>query len=61
MKTYMTWKKLAIGHINGKCNLTQNPTNKKVKLSSLETETVFPIRLINSIRTILLNILIRNI
>ena len=63
MNLIVTWKKLAIGQINGKCNLTQTVTNKQMKLSSLEnqTQTVFPIHLLNSMRIILLNALIRNI
>ena len=63
MNLIVTWKKLAIGHINGNCNLTPILTNKQMKLSSLknQTQTVFPIHLSNSMRIILLNALIRNI
>ena len=63
MNLIVTWKKLAIGHTNGKCNLTPILTNKQMKLFSLEnlTQTVFPIHLLNSMRIILLNALIRSI
>ena len=63
MNLVVTWKKLAIGHINGKCNLTSILTNKQMRLSSLEnlTQTIFPIHLLNSMRIMLLNALIRNI
>ena len=56
MNVIVTWKKLAIGHINGKYNLIPILTNKQMKLSSLEnlTQTVFSIHLLNSMRTILL-------
>ena len=59
----VTWKKLAIGNTNGKCNLTPILTNKQMKLFSLKnlTQTVFPIHLLNSMRIILLNALIRSI
>ena len=57
MNLILTWKKLAIGHVNGKCNLTTLPTNKQMKLISLEnqTHTVYSIYLLNSVRIILLN------
>ena len=63
MNLIVTWKKLAIGNINGKCNLTPIPKNKQMKLSSLEnqTQTVFPIHLLNSMRIIFLNAIFRNI
>ena len=64
MNLILTWKRLAIGYINGKSNLALIPTNKQMKLSSLEnqTQTVSPILLFNSLRTVLLNnALIRNI
>ena len=63
MNLIVTWKKLAFGHTNGKCNLTPILTNKHMKLFSLEnlTQTVFPIHLLNSMRIIILNALIRNI
>ena len=63
MNLIVTWKKLAIGHTNGKYNLTPILTNKQMKLFSLEnlTQTVFPIHLLNSMRIILLNALIRSI
>ena len=35
MNLIVTWEKLAIGHINGKCNLTPMTTNKQIKLSFL--------------------------
>ena len=49
MNLIVTWKKLAIGHINGKRNLTPILTNKQMKLFSLENQnqTVFPIHLLN--------------
>ena len=37
----VTWKKLAIGDINGKWYLTAIPTNKQMKLSSLKNKTQF--------------------
>ena len=63
MNLIVTWKKLAIGHANGKCNLTPIITNKQMKLFSLKniTKTVFPIHQLNSMRIILLNALIKNI
>ena len=63
MNLILTWKRLAIGYISGKSNLALIPTNKQMKLSSLknQTQTVSPILLFNSLRTILLNnALIRN-
>ena len=39
MNLIVTWKKLAIGHTNGKCNLTPILTNKQMKLFSLESLT----------------------
>ena len=63
MNLIVTWKKLAIGDTNGKCNLTSILTNKQIKLFPLEnlTQTVFPFHLLNSVRIIILNALIRNI
>ena len=63
MNLTVTWKKLAIGLTNGKCNLTLILTNMQMKLFSLEnlTQTVFHIQLLNSVRIILLNALIRNV
>ena len=63
MNLIATLKKLAIRHTNGKCNLTPILTSKQMKLFSLEslTQAVFPIDLLNSMRIILLNALIRNI
>ena len=63
MNLILTWKKFAIGHVNGKYNLTTLPTSKQMKLISLEnqTQTVYPIYLLNSVRIILLNALFRNI
>ena len=63
MNLIVTWKKSAIGHTNGKCSLTPILTNDQIKLFSLEnlTQTVYPIHLLNSMKIILLNALIRNI
>ena len=56
-------KKIANWDINGKYNLTPIPINKQIKFSSLEnyTETVSPVHLLNSIKIILLNVVIRNL
>ena len=63
MNLIVTWKKLAIGHTNGKCNLTPILTNKQMKLFSPKnlTQTVFPNHQLYSMRIILPNPLIRNI
>ena len=60
MNLIVTWKNLAIRHINGKYNLTPILTDKQMKLSSLKNQTqkVFSIHLLNLVRMILLNALI---
>ena len=55
MNLILTWKKLAIGHVNGKCNLTTLPTNKHLQFINLLSDhilTMVIFYMINQIKEI---------